>query len=175
MAAETERERLTALASTFSAEDLMRAFEVLTKAEVDIRARGLSALSPRDGAAALDSPAQAGADHRPDRRRRGIGSAAGRPARSCDAGVRRADGAVTGPAQPRRHVPDVALCSGRGAGPASAAASAVGNGRHGEGRRGASGSGTRARRRRPLQRARNARRWPRPTPARRSPRRVRAT
>ena len=38
LAAETERERLTALASAFSAEDLMRAFEVLTKAEVDIRA-----------------------------------------------------------------------------------------------------------------------------------------
>jgi DNA polymerase-3 subunit gamma/tau len=37
LAAESERERLTALASTFSAEDLMRAFEVLTKAEVDIR------------------------------------------------------------------------------------------------------------------------------------------
>jgi DNA polymerase-3 subunit gamma/tau len=37
LAAETERDRLTALASTFSAEDLMRAFEVLTKAEADIR------------------------------------------------------------------------------------------------------------------------------------------
>ena len=38
LAAETERDRLKALASAFSAEDLMRAFEVLTKAEVDIRA-----------------------------------------------------------------------------------------------------------------------------------------
>jgi DNA polymerase III subunit gamma/tau len=37
LAADTERDRLTALASAFSAEDLMRAFEVLTKAEVDIR------------------------------------------------------------------------------------------------------------------------------------------
>ena len=37
LAAESERDRLTALASIFSAEDLMRAFEVLTKAEVDIR------------------------------------------------------------------------------------------------------------------------------------------
>ena len=37
LAADTERDRLTALAAAFSAEDLMRAFEVLTKAEVDIR------------------------------------------------------------------------------------------------------------------------------------------
>jgi DNA polymerase III subunit gamma/tau len=37
LAAETERDRLTALASAFSAEDLMRAFEVLTRAEADIR------------------------------------------------------------------------------------------------------------------------------------------
>jgi len=37
LAADTERDRLTALASAFSAEDLMRAFEVLAKAEVDIR------------------------------------------------------------------------------------------------------------------------------------------
>ena len=36
--ADGERERLPALATQFSAEDLMRAFEVLTKAEVDIRA-----------------------------------------------------------------------------------------------------------------------------------------
>ena len=37
LAAEAERDRLKALAGTFSAEDLMRAFEVLTKAEFDIR------------------------------------------------------------------------------------------------------------------------------------------
>jgi DNA polymerase-3 subunit gamma/tau len=37
LAAEAERDRLKGLASTFSAEDLMRAFEVLTKAEYDIR------------------------------------------------------------------------------------------------------------------------------------------
>jgi DNA polymerase III subunit gamma/tau len=37
LAAESERPRLTALARQFSAEDLMRAFEVLTKAEYDIR------------------------------------------------------------------------------------------------------------------------------------------
>src|SRR4051794_8113096 len=35
LAAEAERDRLSALASRFSAEDLMRAFDVLTKAEVD--------------------------------------------------------------------------------------------------------------------------------------------
>jgi DNA polymerase-3 subunit gamma/tau len=43
IAAEPERERLLALAGKFSPEDLMRAFDVLTKAEVDIR----SSLQPR--------------------------------------------------------------------------------------------------------------------------------
>jgi DNA polymerase-3 subunit gamma/tau len=38
IAADGERERLRAVAATFSAEDLMRAFEVLTKAEYEIRA-----------------------------------------------------------------------------------------------------------------------------------------
>ena len=37
IAAEAERERIAALAGRFSPEDLMRAFDVLTKAEVDIR------------------------------------------------------------------------------------------------------------------------------------------
>jgi DNA polymerase-3 subunit gamma/tau len=37
LAAEAERDRLKALAGKFSAEDLMRAFDVLTKAEFDIR------------------------------------------------------------------------------------------------------------------------------------------
>jgi len=37
IAAESERERLQSLAGRFSAEDLMRGFDVLTKAEVDIR------------------------------------------------------------------------------------------------------------------------------------------
>ena len=37
IAAESERERLQALAARFSPEDLMRAFDVLTKAEYDIR------------------------------------------------------------------------------------------------------------------------------------------
>jgi DNA polymerase-3 subunit gamma/tau len=37
LAAESERDRLKQLAAKFSAEDLMRAFDVLTKAEVDIR------------------------------------------------------------------------------------------------------------------------------------------
>ncbi len=43
IAAESERERLLALAEKFSAEDLMRAFDVLTKAETDIKA----SLQPR--------------------------------------------------------------------------------------------------------------------------------
>ncbi|HSC28933.1 MAG TPA: DNA polymerase III subunit gamma/tau [Vicinamibacterales bacterium] len=38
IAADGERERLLALAAQFSAEDLMRAFDVLTRADVDIRA-----------------------------------------------------------------------------------------------------------------------------------------
>jgi DNA polymerase-3 subunit gamma/tau len=37
IAAEGERDRLTALARVFSREDLLRAFDVLTKAEIDIR------------------------------------------------------------------------------------------------------------------------------------------
>jgi DNA polymerase III subunit gamma/tau len=37
LAAESERDRLNELAGRFSAEDLMRAFDVLTKAELDIR------------------------------------------------------------------------------------------------------------------------------------------
>ncbi len=43
IAAEAERERLQSLAAKFSPEDLMRAFDVLTKAEVDIR----GSLQPR--------------------------------------------------------------------------------------------------------------------------------
>jgi DNA polymerase III subunit gamma/tau len=43
IAADSERERLLALADKFSAEDLMRAFDVLTKAETDIKA----SLQPR--------------------------------------------------------------------------------------------------------------------------------
>ena len=43
IAAEAERERLQSLAGKFSPEDLMRAFDVLTKAEVDIR----GSLQPR--------------------------------------------------------------------------------------------------------------------------------
>jgi DNA polymerase-3 subunit gamma/tau len=43
IAAEGERDRLQALAARFSAEDLMRAFDVLTKAEYDIR----GSLQPR--------------------------------------------------------------------------------------------------------------------------------
>jgi DNA polymerase-3 subunit gamma/tau len=38
IAAESEREALRSLAAKFSAEDLMRAFDVLTKAELDVRA-----------------------------------------------------------------------------------------------------------------------------------------
>jgi DNA polymerase-3 subunit gamma/tau len=43
IAADSEREALLALAKQFSGEDLMRAFDVLTKAEIDIR----SSLQPR--------------------------------------------------------------------------------------------------------------------------------
>ena len=43
IAADAERERLLAMAAQFSAEDLMRAFDVLTKAELEIR----SSMQPR--------------------------------------------------------------------------------------------------------------------------------
>ncbi len=62
IAGEGERDRLIALASRFSREDLLRAFDLLTRAEFDIRERRAAALPPRDGAAALDPPAEADAD-----------------------------------------------------------------------------------------------------------------
>src|SRR5204862_2029098 len=43
IAADGERDRLLAISAAFSAEDLMRAFDVLTKAELDIR----SSMQPR--------------------------------------------------------------------------------------------------------------------------------
>ena len=58
---EGERERLMALAGRFSREDLLRAFDLLTQGGVGHPRRRAAALSPRDGAAAVDSPAQAGA------------------------------------------------------------------------------------------------------------------
>ena len=56
-----------ALVKRFSREDLLRAFDLLARAENDIRTGRAAALSPRDGAAAVDSPAQAGADRGSDR------------------------------------------------------------------------------------------------------------
>ena len=57
----SERDRMKALSQRFSREDLLRSFDVLAKAEIDIRTAVAAAVSPRDGAAAMDSPAQAGA------------------------------------------------------------------------------------------------------------------
>ena len=101
LAADTERDRLTALAAAFSAEDLMRAFEVLAKAEVDIRGAAypryhlemalLRWIHLRRLVPITDS----------DRRRRGAGVVFGRAARLCVArvrGVRAAD--VRRPAAP---------------------------------------------------------------------------
>ena len=84
----------------------MRAFDVLTKAEVDIRGVDAAALSPRDGAAAVDPPAQAGAAigdliQRPGRAgaapaARGVG-AAGRAPAAARAAPRTAAGARARP------------------------------------------------------------------------------
>ncbi len=144
LAAESERDRLKALAGKFSVEDLMRAFEVLTKAELEIQDLRLSAVPPRDGAAPVDPPPPARADlgsHRepregrlacrkiPGRRRRIAGVCAE------SAGIR-APGANTGArtcAAPGRR------CSATGrrraAGPArsGAASTAIGGRRDGEG------------------------------------------
>ena len=57
---EGERERLTELGRRFSREDMMRAFDLLSKAEQEIRTGSASALLLRDGAAALDAPEEAG-------------------------------------------------------------------------------------------------------------------
>ena len=62
IAAESERDRLTALAKRFSREDLLRAFDLLTKAEAEIRGAAQPRYTPRDGAAEVDLPAEAGAD-----------------------------------------------------------------------------------------------------------------
>jgi DNA polymerase-3 subunit gamma/tau len=58
IASEGERERLKPLARRFSREDLLRAFDLLSKADSYSR-RLAAAVSPRDGAAALDSSSQA--------------------------------------------------------------------------------------------------------------------
>ena len=86
----------------------MRAFDVLTKAEYDIRSVDAAALSPRDGAAALDPPAQAGAAHRPDRGARQTGRAGRVPDRAASADrppsprLRRASAAPPRPARASR-------------------------------------------------------------------------
>ena len=49
IAGEGERDRLLALAKRFSREDLLRAFDLLARAEVDIRIGRAAAVSPRDG------------------------------------------------------------------------------------------------------------------------------
>ena len=88
--ADGERERLRTLAARFSAEDLMRAFDVLTKAEVGDPGVDAAALSPRDGAAAVDSPAQAGA---------AVGAHRG-PGRAARAGCRGASAPAARPPLP---------------------------------------------------------------------------
>jgi DNA polymerase III subunit gamma/tau len=104
IAAESEREPLRALASKFSNEDLMRAFDVLTKAELDIRSsmqpryhlelallrwihlRRLVPLSDiiegldKGGAVRTAAPARAGASPAPKPQAASVGDAARRPA-----------------------------------------------------------------------------------------------
>ena len=87
IAAEAERQALLDLSRRFSSEDLMRAFDVLTKAEYEIRGCDAAALSAGDGAAALDPPAQAGAAHRSHQAARGGRRDTTR--RSCPAGASR--------------------------------------------------------------------------------------
>ncbi len=67
IAGEGERDRLKALVGRFSREDLLRAFDLLTRAEHGDPERGAAAVSPRDGAAAVDPSAQADADRGSDR------------------------------------------------------------------------------------------------------------
>ena len=68
IASESERERLKALARRFSREDLLRAFDVLVEGRFRYSRRLAAAVSPRDGAAALDPSAQARAADRAARR-----------------------------------------------------------------------------------------------------------
>ena len=64
IAAESERDRLRALAAQFSSEDLMRAFDVLTKADYEIRGSTQPRYHLELALAALDSPAPARAAER---------------------------------------------------------------------------------------------------------------
>jgi DNA polymerase-3 subunit gamma/tau len=57
IAGEGDRERLTALVKRFSREDLLRAFDLLAALKTTSACRA-AALPPRDGAAAVDSPAK---------------------------------------------------------------------------------------------------------------------
>ena len=59
IAAETERDRLKALAQRFSREDLLRSFDLTDEGRSRHSHRRTAALSAGDGAAALDSRAQA--------------------------------------------------------------------------------------------------------------------
>ena len=59
IAGEGEHDRLKALAGRFSREDLLRAFDLLTRADADLRSAAQAETSPRDGAPALDLSAEA--------------------------------------------------------------------------------------------------------------------
>ena len=97
IASESERERLVALAARFSREDLLRGFDLLSRADREIKETRAAALLPRDAAAAMDSPPQAAADRRRDRRTR---SRRARRARLCRG--RRAAAAVAACARASR-------------------------------------------------------------------------
>jgi len=92
LAAEAERDRLKGLASTFSAEDLMRAFEVLTKAEYDIldAAGGLGKGLPSPASRTPGASASAGQVTSPPARHAVASSAPAAPA--------------SAPAEPSRNV-----------------------------------------------------------------------
>ncbi len=64
VAAEAERERLGAMAGQWSREDLLRAFDLLTKAEQEIRVSDQPRYNLEMALLAADAPSQAGAAQR---------------------------------------------------------------------------------------------------------------
>ena len=121
IAGEGDRDRLLSLAKRFSREDLLRAFDLLARAEADIRFAAQPRYHLEMAAAAVDSPAQARADRRPDRRNRERGPPAGlseaappspKPGSRTDPGARRRGKlqAIAAAAVAPRRPPPVAAC-----------------------------------------------------------------
>ena len=121
VATESERERLVALAARFSREDLLRGFDLLSRADREIKETRAAALLPRDAAAAMDPPPQAAADRGRDRGARSRLARRARPAAAV--GRRRRWRPASEPRRPRRPTfgrPDPLRKPGRTAGVALA-------------------------------------------------------